>query len=169
MVSSLNFALRNDHSVLQEGETRTCLPVPACSFPLDFCFHLYAQFFPRLMEEAFFFLFHSFLSVSICVHPSLTQPCLSLFSCLSISEPKTHTQPLPPINTMLGILLFAIIGVIGGFCQTTHSTSPFAYQGCASIDPSCFGNALVFSDGRLTPESCQHACQGHQFAALLPE
>ncbi|KAL6909106.1 hypothetical protein GGI43DRAFT_379920 [Trichoderma evansii] len=70
---------------------------------------------------------------------------------------------------MMGILLFAIIGVIGGFCQTTHNFDAFSYQGCFSIDPSCFGNALVFSDGRLTPESCQRACQGHLFAALLPD
>ncbi|KAH6606877.1 hypothetical protein Trco_006030 [Trichoderma cornu-damae] len=70
---------------------------------------------------------------------------------------------------MKGIFLLALVGVtrIGG--QTTHSTGAFSYQGCSSIDPSCFGDLIVFSDGRLIPESCQLACQGHQFAALLPD
>ncbi|KAM0259861.1 hypothetical protein ACHAQJ_003105 [Trichoderma viride] len=70
---------------------------------------------------------------------------------------------------MIGTFLFAIIGVIGVVCQTTHDIGAFSYQGCSSIDPSCFGNAIVFSDGRLTPESCQLACHGHQFVALLPD
>ncbi|KAM0452907.1 hypothetical protein ACHAO4_005326 [Trichoderma viride] len=70
---------------------------------------------------------------------------------------------------MIGIFLFAIIGAMGAFCQTLHSYGSFSYQGCSSIDSSCFGNALVFSDSRLTPEACQRACQGHQFAALLPD
>ncbi|KAL7920902.1 hypothetical protein ACQKWADRAFT_297036 [Trichoderma austrokoningii] len=116
-------------------------------------------------------IFSSLLSsVSpVCAHRSLTQPCLSLISSSSISEIKSYTQPLLPVNKMIRIFLFAIIGAIGVFCQSLHSYGEFSYQGCSSIDPSCFGNALVFSDGRLTPESCQRACQGHLFAALLPD
>lgn len=123
--------------------------------------------FPNSSKTSFF-SFYSFLSVSICAHRSLSQLCLAVLS-LSVSESKSYTWPLPPINKMIGILLFAIVGAIGAFCQNLHSYGSFSYQGCSSIDPSCFGNALVFSDSRLTPEACQHACQGHQFAALLPE
>lgn len=158
--------------MLREGETGTCLPVPACLlFPsgLTSASTFMPKIFPRWSKKLFFFLFYSFLSVSICVPRSLAQLRLSLFSSLSIPESKSYTQPLPPINKMIGIFLFTIIGAIGAFCQTTHSNGAFSYQGCSFIDPSCFGNALVFSDGRLTPESCQRACQGHLFAALLPE
>ncbi|RFU74980.1 twinfilin-1 [Trichoderma arundinaceum] len=70
---------------------------------------------------------------------------------------------------MIGIFLLAFIGVTRVFSQSIHSTGAFSYQGCSSIDPSCFGDPIVFSDGRLTPESCQLACQGHQFVALLPD
>lgn len=70
---------------------------------------------------------------------------------------------------MIVLFLVAILGVSGIVCQSVHNLDTFSYGGCSSIDPSCFGNPIVFSDGRLTPESCQLACNGHQFVALLPE
>jgi hypothetical protein len=157
--------------VSREGETDTCLPVPACSFPIDL--HPLPPSCPKISptRRNLFLSFCSFLSASICALRLVAQLCLSLFSFSSspVSKSSSYTQPLPPINKMIGVFLLVVIGTIGAFCQTTHSNGAFSYQGCFSIDPSCFGNALVFSDGRLTPEACQRACQGHLFAALLPE
>ncbi|KAL6867001.1 hypothetical protein J3F83DRAFT_99535 [Trichoderma novae-zelandiae] len=70
---------------------------------------------------------------------------------------------------MKGILALAVVGVAGVICQSTHNIADFSYQGCSSIDPACFGKPIVFADGRVTPETCQAACHGHQFAAVLPD
>ncbi|EHK15348.1 uncharacterized protein TRIVIDRAFT_64737 [Trichoderma virens Gv29-8] len=70
---------------------------------------------------------------------------------------------------MRGILLLAIAGAARVVGQATYNTGNFSYQGCASIDPACFGKPIAFPNGPLTPETCQLACQGHQFAALLPD
>ncbi len=45
----------------------------------------------------------------------------------------------------------------------------FTYHGCAVVDLNSLGNPLVFTDGVLSPEACQKACQGYQLAALFPE
>jgi hypothetical protein len=66
-------------------------------------------------------------------------------------------------------LALAIVGVTGVVCQTTHSTSDFSIQGCSSIDLACFAETIAFANGAVTPEACQAACRGHQFAAVLPE
>ncbi|KND86992.1 hypothetical protein TOPH_08357 [Tolypocladium ophioglossoides CBS 100239] len=66
-------------------------------------------------------------------------------------------------------LVLAILGVANVLAQLDHSTSAFTYHGCSSVDVSCFGRPIVFSDGRLTPEACQAACLGHHFAALFPD
>jgi hypothetical protein len=154
--------------VLQEGETALASGACAPSLWTGFHFHLHAQKFPKLVQNLFLFFLLFSLRLNLC--PSFIIPFVSLVVLsLSVSESKSYTWPLPLINKMMGIFLFAIIGAIGAFCQDLHSYGSFSYQGCSSIDPSCFGNALVFSDSRLTPEACQHACQGHQFAALLPE
>ena len=66
-------------------------------------------------------------------------------------------------------LVIAIIGVATVLAQLDHCISAFNYLGCSSVDVSCFGEPIVFSDGRLTPEACQAACLSHNFAALFPE
>lgn len=66
-------------------------------------------------------------------------------------------------------LVLVILGVANVLAQFDHSTSAFTYHGCSSVNVSCFGSPIVFSDGRLTPEACQAACLGHHFAALFPE
>ncbi|KKP03202.1 hypothetical protein THAR02_04676 [Trichoderma harzianum] len=70
---------------------------------------------------------------------------------------------------MKGILLLVLAGVARVIGQVTHNTGEFSYQGCSSIDPACFGEPVVFPNGPLIPETCQLACRGHQFAALLPD
>ncbi|PKK45484.1 hypothetical protein CI102_10690 [Trichoderma harzianum] len=70
---------------------------------------------------------------------------------------------------MIGILLLVLAGVARVISQVTHNTGEFSYQGCSSIDPACFGEPIGLPNGPLTPETCQLACRGHQFAALLPD
>lgn len=45
----------------------------------------------------------------------------------------------------------------------------FQYDGCAIASLERLENPLVFSDGRLTPQACQLACQDFQIAALFSE
>lgn len=52
--------------------------------------------------------------------------------------------------------------------QSDHANDGFAYQGCSSVDMSCFTQPVFLNGGPLTPEMCQQACQGHRFAALFP-
>ncbi|PTB66272.1 hypothetical protein BBK36DRAFT_1119005 [Trichoderma citrinoviride] len=70
---------------------------------------------------------------------------------------------------MKRLLVLAIIGVTGVVCQSAHNTADFSYQGCSSIDLACFGEPIAFSDSPVAPETCQAACRGHQFAAVLPD
>ncbi|KAM4057199.1 WSC domain-containing protein [Hirsutella rhossiliensis] len=69
---------------------------------------------------------------------------------------------------MAAAFLLAAFGASRVAAQMEHSNSAFAYMGCSSVDLSCFGSPIVFPDGHVTPEACQDACHGHQFAALLP-
>lgn len=71
--------------------------------------------------------------------------------------------------TMTAITILVISCVLGAFAQSTHSISGFHYNGCSSIDISCFGEPVTFPDGCVTPEACQKACEGFQLAALLNE
>ncbi|KAG5980264.1 hypothetical protein E4U55_004202 [Claviceps digitariae] len=66
------------------------------------------------------------------------------------------------------VLLLAICGFTTVLGQFNHATNSFAYQGCSSVDLSCFSSPVDLNGCPLTPESCQEACQGHRFAALLP-
>ncbi|OAA39542.1 twinfilin-1 [Beauveria brongniartii RCEF 3172] len=70
---------------------------------------------------------------------------------------------------MVAIPLLVISWVLGAFAQSPHSIPGFQYIGCSSIDLSCFGNPIIFPDGCVTPEACQKACEGFQFAVLLNE
>lgn len=57
---------------------------------------------------------------------------------------------------------------------TKYDTEPchegiFHYQGCAEVDLSHFTDPIVFSDGLLTHDACQLACEGQAYAALFAE
>lgn len=80
------------------------------------------------------------------------------------------------VCTMVSVVLLAIVAAANVVAQAAYGpsppsyrTSPFIYHGCSAVDLSRFSNPVVFSDGLLTHDSCQTACQGHQFAALFPE
>lgn len=70
---------------------------------------------------------------------------------------------------MTAITILVISWVLGAFAQSPHSIPGFKYTGCSTIDISCFGDPIIFPDGCVTPEACQRACEGFQFAALLNE
>ncbi|PHH86909.1 hypothetical protein CDD83_9587 [Cordyceps sp. RAO-2017] len=71
-------------------------------------------------------------------------------------------------NSMSVALVFAALGVARVAAQAMHCVDGFTYVGCSAINLSCFGSPIVLPGGRLTPQACQEACQGHQWAALLP-
>ncbi|KAK2598069.1 Twinfilin-1 [Conoideocrella luteorostrata] len=66
------------------------------------------------------------------------------------------------------LILLVALGVNMVLGQSGHATASFGYQGCASVDMSCFTSPAPLNGSPLTPESCQQACQGHRFAALFP-
>ncbi|KAH7162234.1 hypothetical protein B0J13DRAFT_600917 [Dactylonectria estremocensis] len=67
------------------------------------------------------------------------------------------------------LLIIAILGISGSLTQEPYVGDSFTYWGCGKVDPSGFGQPIVFPAGQLTPESCQAACMGQQFAAVSPE
>ncbi|EXU99649.1 WSC domain protein [Metarhizium robertsii] len=66
-------------------------------------------------------------------------------------------------------LLLALGAAATVLAQGNHAIDSFAYQGCSSVDMSCFTPPVLLSAQPITPEMCQWACLGHQFAALFPE
>ncbi|KHN99741.1 twinfilin-1 [Metarhizium album ARSEF 1941] len=66
------------------------------------------------------------------------------------------------------MLLLALGVAATVLAQADHAIDSFAYQGCSSVDMSCFTPPVLLNDEPTTPEMCQRACQGHQFAALFP-
>ncbi|KAK9435807.1 twinfilin-1 [Metarhizium brunneum] len=66
-------------------------------------------------------------------------------------------------------LLLALGAAATVLAQGNHAIDSFAYQGCSSVDMSCFTPPVFLSAQPITPEMCQWACLGHQFAALFPE
>ncbi|KAK8932668.1 hypothetical protein VCV18_001208 [Metarhizium anisopliae] len=66
-------------------------------------------------------------------------------------------------------LLLALGAAATVLAQGNHAIDSFAYQGCSSVDMSCFTPPVLLSVQPITPEMCQWACLGHQFAALFPE
>lgn len=69
--------------------------------------------------------------------------------------------------TPLILLTLAAAATVLG--QDAHKTPGFDYKGCSQIDPACFTQPMQLPNGRITPEACQIACAGYQFAALLNE
>ncbi|KAL6884978.1 hypothetical protein HDV57DRAFT_491735 [Trichoderma longibrachiatum] len=123
----------------------------------DYLHHLFSLLFLYLL------FFSAYLPL-VKPTPVSRSPLISRHSSTShqSSEPSHHEK-------MKVILALAIVGVTGVFCQSTHSTADFSYQGCSSIDPACFGEAIAIANGPMTPEACQSACRGHLFAAVLPD
>lgn len=70
---------------------------------------------------------------------------------------------------MFIVLLIAVLGIAGTLSQESYGSDSFSYWGCASVDPTGFGEPIVFPAGQLTPEVCQAACEGQMFAAVSPE
>lgn len=72
-----------------------------------------------------------------------------------------------------GLLLLQATTTVGqqSYEDTSSPETPtsFHYQGCAEVELSSFGDAIIFQDGTLTHAACQAACQGHSIAALFPE
>lgn len=66
------------------------------------------------------------------------------------------------------IMLVAMGAAAMVLAQSNHAIDSFAYQGCSSVDMSCFTSPVALNGGPLTPEMCQKACQGHLLAALFP-
>ena len=68
---------------------------------------------------------------------------------------------------MIVPITIAVLSAAVVQAQANHGSSPFTYQGCSSIDISCFSQATLVG-GQLTPEVCQNACLSRQYAILLP-
>ncbi|QPH02429.1 hypothetical protein C2857_006638 [Epichloe festucae Fl1] len=66
------------------------------------------------------------------------------------------------------LVLLVTCGIATVLGQFNHAANSFAYQGCSSIDLSCFSSPVDLNGRPLAPELCQQACQGHRFAALFP-
>ena len=77
----------------------------------------------------------------------------------------------------LSILGGLILQAVASLGQQAYQDTPspdvsaepqlFHYHGCAKVDLSGFGDAITFSDGMLTHDACQAACEGHSIAALF--
>lgn len=68
---------------------------------------------------------------------------------------------------MAAITILVLTCAAAALAQSPHSSSGFDYKACSTIDISCFSDPVDLLDGLVTPEACQAACQGYQFAALL--
>lgn len=70
---------------------------------------------------------------------------------------------------MVAVILIMSLVLASVSAQKAHSTPDFDYHGCFKIDISCFGQPMSLPNSRITPEACQNACTGFQYAALLNE
>lgn len=68
---------------------------------------------------------------------------------------------------MAAITILVVTSAVAALAQIPHSIPGFSYKGCSVIDLSCFCDPINLPDGRVTPEACQSACEGYQYAALL--
>lgn len=70
---------------------------------------------------------------------------------------------------MTPFILLTLAATATVLAQDAHKTPGWDYKGCSQIDPACFSQPMQLPNGRITPEACQAACVGYQFAALLNE
>jgi hypothetical protein len=68
---------------------------------------------------------------------------------------------------MLRLTLLGLLWAGRALAQDNHAIDGFTYRGCVHIT-SPATHEVPLDAGNCTPEACQKACAGYQFAAVYP-
>lgn len=69
------------------------------------------------------------------------------------------------------MLQLAVLGLLwagGSLAQQNHAAHGFNYIGCMDVTTSA-AHEIPLNPGDCTPEACQGACVGYQYAAVYPK